>query len=140
MPVTATPEYRALQRDTSNDIIRHDTRRGDGEFTAAATHARRAGIGRRRMAELAVAAGEYPRAAADWLSAAACYLLCDDGGAMAECVARARELADAGRIPADRRDLWHALAEREAELQRLLATPATTSAGAPESPLPAAQP
>lgn len=115
------PAYKAMWHDTSNDLMDHDFHKGQGRYGKARDAARAAGVGRRRMAELATASGELAWAAKHWLSAAACFLLAGDAGPMAACVARARALADAGHVPADQPRTWAALAEREAELHALLA-------------------
>lgn len=119
MTMLASPEYKSLVTASSNDMIRHDTYRGMGEYEQAALHIREAGLGRVRMGQLTYSAGDYPRAAADWLSAAACFYLVPDPERMRQCVERVQQLDREGKIPADRRDIHAALKEREGELGRV---------------------
>src|ERR1700674_3025743 len=117
MTATETPEYRKLALDSSNDMIRHDARRGCGEYAGAALYISEAGSGRLRMGQIMLDAGDFPRAAADWLSAAACFYLATDLERMKECVERVRQLDREGKIPAERRDIHTALKEREAQIK-----------------------
>jgi hypothetical protein len=117
--ITDNPEYRKLRLDSSNDLIRHDARRGDGEYEQAALHARQAGLARQQMAAMAFAAGEYVRAASDWLSAAACFHLATDPERMRDALASAQQLEREGRIPAENRHVFAALREREEDAREL---------------------
>ncbi len=119
MTVTQSPEYRTLQRDSSNDILRHDARRGDGELALAVVHARKAGSARLRMGDLAKAAGDYARAATDWLSAGACFYLAADLTGLEEAVQKVEALRDADKIPSERTDLKTALSERVTQQNEL---------------------
>ncbi|MDB5306050.1 MAG: hypothetical protein JWO38_252 [Gemmataceae bacterium] len=119
MTMLADPEYRRLATESSNDMIRHDARRGEGEYEKAALHIREAGAGRLRMGRIAYDAGNFARAAADWLSAGACFYLATDGTRMRECIDRVRQLDQEGKIPADRRDIRAAIQEREGEVRTL---------------------
>jgi tetratricopeptide (TPR) repeat protein len=119
MTTTVSMEYRTLERETSNDLIRHDARRGDGEYAEAAWHALRAARGRRRMGALMRDEGEFAWAVADWLAASACFFLATQPDLMSLGLEKVRELDRAGLIPPDRRDLRAALREREAELESL---------------------
>ena len=119
MPATMTDEYRQLGYDTSNDMIRYDSRRGIGEYAQAALHIRNAGFGRLRMGQMMHDAGEFVLAAENWLSAAACFLLATDPKEMQETLARAQQLDQEGKIPPERRDIHAAMKEREAELKEL---------------------
>lgn len=119
MSMLTNPEYRQLATDTSNEMIEHDADRGLGRYVEAALHIREAGLGRVRMGQLAYDAGDYPRAAADWLSAAACFYLVPDLMYMRQRVEQVRQLDREGKIPADRRDIHAALKEREEQLGEL---------------------
>lgn len=119
MTTTTPDEYRQLGYDTTNDMIRYDARRGDGLYEQAALHIRQAGFGRARMGQMRFAAGDHARAAAHWLSAAACFLLVPDAKRMREYVERVRQLDREGKIPPERRDIHAALKEREEELRTL---------------------
>lgn len=121
MSVTDLPEYRKLRLDSSNDLMRHDGRRAEGEYVQAALLARQAGLARQQMAAMAFAAGEYVRAASDWLSAAACFYLVPDLDRMRECLASAQQLEREGRIPAENRHVFAALREREEQGRELSA-------------------
>jgi hypothetical protein len=119
MTATDTTEYRKLELDSSNDIIRHDARRSDRKYAEAAWHALQAGLGRQRMGQMMFDAGDFTQAAADWLSAAACFDLATDPQRMQELLARVQRLNQEGKIPPERRDIHAALKEREAELKEL---------------------
>ena len=92
MTATATPEYRKLELESSNDIIRHDARRSDRKYPEAALHAREAGLARVRMGQMMFDAGDFPQAVADWLSAAACFYLATDPMRMREALNRVQKL------------------------------------------------
>ncbi len=119
MTTTNTPEYRKLELESSNDIIRHDARRSDRKYAAAALHARAAGTARLRMGQIMFDASDFTQAAADWLAAAACFHLATDPKRMRDALDRAQQLECAGKIPPERRDIHTALKEREEELQVL---------------------
>lgn len=119
MNATVSPEYLKLERDSSNDIIRHDARRGDRKYPEAAVHARNAGLARLGMGEIMFDAGDFPQAAADWLSASACFYLASDVERMREALDRARHLDREGKIPPERRDIHEAMKEREEQLREL---------------------
>jgi hypothetical protein len=99
MTATESPEYRKLALDSSNDIIRHDTRRSDRKYVEAAWHALRAGDARRRMGQMMFDAGELVLAAEDWPSAAACFYLVPNLGQMRETFDRVKKLDQEGKIP-----------------------------------------
>lgn len=119
MTMLTNPEYKKLSIDSSNDMIRHDARWGDGEYEQSALHIRQAGFGRLRMGQLAYDAGQLVRAACDWLSAAACFYLVPDLERMRDAFERVRRIDQAGHIPADRRDIRAAIQEREEEIRTL---------------------
>jgi tetratricopeptide (TPR) repeat protein len=119
MTATETPEYRKLALDSSNDMIRHDARRGDGMYVEAAWHIFQAGIARARMGTIMFDAGQFARAAEDWLSAGACFYLAPSLRGLRTCVEHVRQLDREGKIPTDRRDLRAALNEREEQLRTL---------------------
>jgi tetratricopeptide (TPR) repeat protein len=114
-----TDEYRQLGYDTSNDMIRHDSCRGLGEYARAALHIRNAGAGRLRMGQMMFDEGNFAWAAANWLSAAACFDLATDPKQMREALDRAKRLFEDGKIPPERRDLHESLKEREEEFKAL---------------------
>lgn len=119
MTATETPEYGKLRIDSSNDMIRYDARWGDREYEQAAWHIRQAGFARQRMGQIAYDDGRFDRAAADWLSAAACFYLVPDLSRMRECVDLVRSLNRDGRISAERKDIYAALEEREEQVREL---------------------
>src|SRR5436853_2447565 len=112
MTGTMTEEYRKLGLDSSNDMMAHDSRRVLGRYPEAALHIREAGFGRFRMGQIMFDAGDFAQAAADWLSAAACFYLVPDLERMHDCIERVRQLNREGKIPPERRDLHVALKER----------------------------
>ncbi len=114
-----TDEYRQLGYETSNDMIRHDTRRLYGEYEESALHIRLAGIGRARMGKMMYDAGQYTQAAEDWLAAAACFYLASDGGQLKTGIELVRELDHKGYIPPERRDIRAELQQRMKELRTL---------------------
>jgi hypothetical protein len=117
--VTQTPEYKRLALDSSNDMIRYDSRWVLGEYEEAALHIRQAGFARHQMGQLAFDAGQLVRAASDWLSSAACFYLVPDLDRMREAFGRVREIDRAGHIPAERRDIRAAIVEREEQIRTL---------------------
>jgi hypothetical protein len=119
MTTTINTEYRTLERESSNDLIRHDARRGDGKYAEAAWHALQAGHGRRRMGILKRDAGEFTYAAEDWLSASACFYLATNPNLLRAGIEKVRELDQAGHIPPERPDLHEAFQEREKQLETL---------------------
>lgn len=120
MTATTPPEYRQLERESSNDLIRHDARRGDGKYPEAAWHALQAGLARYRMGQIMSESGEYVFATEDWLSAAACFYLATDPNRMKAAFGRAEQLVQEGKIPPERRDIYEALKEREKEIGLLV--------------------
>ncbi len=116
MTATETSEYRKLELDSSNDLIRHDARRSDRKYPEAALHARQAGLARLRMGQMMFDVGQFVSAAEDWLSAAACFYLANDLKRMRETFARAQKLVQEGKVPPERRDIHAALQEREEQL------------------------
>jgi tetratricopeptide (TPR) repeat protein len=119
MTATETSDYRKLELDSSNDIIRHDARRGDRKYAEAALHIRNAGFGRLRMGEMMSDTGQVAYAAEDWLSAAACFYLVPDLERLREATDRVRKLDHEGKIPPERRDIHAALKEREEQAREL---------------------
>jgi hypothetical protein len=119
MNATMSPEYRQLELDSSNDIIRHDARRSDRKYEEAAIHARQAGTARARMGQMMFDEGQFVYAAEDWLSAAACFYLATHIGLLAASIERVRKLDHSGHIPAERRDLHAAQKEREEQQKAL---------------------
>jgi tetratricopeptide (TPR) repeat protein len=117
-PVT-TDEYRQLGYETSNDMIRHDTRRLLREYEEAALHIRQAGFGRARMGQMMFDAGEFTLAAEDWLAAAGCFYLVPDLLRLREGVEAVRQIDREGHIPPERRDIRAAILEREEQLRTL---------------------
>jgi tetratricopeptide (TPR) repeat protein len=116
---TANSEYRKLELDSSNDMMDHDADRTLGRYAKAALHMRDAGLMRLRMGQMMFDANDYAQAAADWLSAAACFYLATDSKRMQDALDRARKLRDEGKIPPERRDIHEALKEREEQVKEL---------------------
>jgi tetratricopeptide (TPR) repeat protein len=98
-------------------MIDHDADRTLGRYPKAAAHIRDAGFGRLRMGELMFADGNFAQAAADWLSAAACFYLATDLERMREAFDRVQKLDQEGKIPPERRDIHAALKEREEQIK-----------------------
>jgi hypothetical protein len=116
---TTNSEYRKLELDSSNDMIEHDADRTLGRYPKAAWHILQAGLARERMGQMMFDGGDFTQAAADWLSAAACFDLATDPKRMRDALDRARTLDHEGKIPPERRDLHEALKEREEQLKAL---------------------
>jgi hypothetical protein len=119
MTAIGPSEYRKLELDSSNDIIRHDARRSDRKYAEAAWHALQAGHGRRLMGILMRDAGQFTRAAEDWLSASACFYLATAPHLLRSGLEKVRELDRAGHIPRERRDMHAAMQERDTQLNSL---------------------
>ncbi|MBX9623431.1 MAG: hypothetical protein K2X82_06415 [Gemmataceae bacterium] len=119
MKFSITPEYGELALNSSNDIIRYDSRWVMGEYEEAAAHARRAGFARAEMGRMTLAAGLPVRAAADWLSAAGCFVWAIDSARVRDWLGRAQRMEQQGKIPPDHLYIFRALREREAELAAL---------------------
>ena len=119
MTATRSPEYRKLELESSNDLIRHDARRGDGKYSDALRHAFQAGLARDRMGQMMFEDGQFHYATEDWLSAAACFLLAADPRCMRDAFERAQTLVHEGKVPPERRDIHAALKEREGQLAAL---------------------
>lgn len=138
MTATRTPEYRKLGLESSNDLIRHDARRGDGRYADAARHAREAGFARLRMGQMMFDAGEFVHATADWLSAAACFYLVPDLKRMRDTFERTRLLVQDKGVPPTRRDITAALTERAEQIaaleQKLARFDRDAAALAPDQP------
>jgi tetratricopeptide (TPR) repeat protein len=100
-------------------MIEHDADRTLGRYPKAAWHILRAGLAREQMGQIMFDAGDFAQAAADWLSAAACFDLATDPQRMQELLARVQKLNQEGKIPPERRDIHEALKERESEFQTL---------------------
>jgi hypothetical protein len=116
---TKADEYRELERESSNHLLEHDSQRTLGRYEEAASHALQAGKDRVRMGQLCFDAAEYPEAAADWLSAAACFLLAMARTQAGDILSVVHRLEADGKIPVDRPDLMAALRERERGLEEL---------------------
>jgi tetratricopeptide (TPR) repeat protein len=71
------------------------------------------------MGQLCFVADDFPQAAADWLSATACFLQATALREAEETFCRVQELQKDGQIPPGRNDLFVALREREAEIAQL---------------------
>jgi tetratricopeptide (TPR) repeat protein len=119
MNATLPPEYRDLALDSSNEMMAYDSRWVLGRYAEAAWHMLQAGLARERMGQITFDAGNFAQAAADWLSAAACFLLATDPKRMHETLARVQQLDQEGKIPPERRDIHTALIERKSEPQTL---------------------
>jgi hypothetical protein len=119
MTGTKSAEYRNLERESSSQLLEHDSRRVLGRYEEAADHALQAGTGRARMGRLRFEAGEFAEAAEDWLSAVGCFLLATARGQAASVLELLRGLEANGKIPVERSDLVAALRERERQLKDL---------------------
>ncbi|MBN9121901.1 MAG: hypothetical protein J0I06_22630 [Planctomycetes bacterium] len=119
MNAATNAEYRKLGLDSSNAMIEHDADRTLGRYPKAAWHILRAGLVRAQMGQMMSDDGNFTQAAADWLSAAACFDLATDPTRMREALDRVRKLDQEGKIPPERRDLHEAIKEREEELKAL---------------------
>lgn len=119
MIATQTSEYRQLALDSSNSLMDWDAGRALGRHEEAAVAVRRAGELRRQMGQLCLADGDYPQAAADWLSAAACFVQATAADEAEELVHRVTDMVRQDQIPAERKDIWAALSERQEEVRKL---------------------
>ena len=119
MTGTIPSEYRDLALDSSNEMMAYDSRWVLGRYAEAAWHILQAGHGRLRMGQMMFDVGDLTQAAADWLSAAACFDLATDPKRMREALDRAQQLDREGKIPPERRDLHAALKEREQQFDEL---------------------
>jgi tetratricopeptide (TPR) repeat protein len=119
MTGTKAPEYRALQNESSSQLLDYDSRWVLGRYEEAAYHALQAGTGRYRMGHLCFQAGEYQEAVEDWLSAAECFLLATAQGQAGKILNILHRLETEGKIPAERPDLLSALGERQKRLEDL---------------------
>jgi hypothetical protein len=106
-------DYRQLELDSSNLVMEWDGRSVLGRHKEAAHAVWRAGHLRRRMGELSVEAGDFARAAEDWLSAVACFLHVDAEELARETLKFVQGLKARGLIPEKRTDLLAALRERQ---------------------------
>ncbi len=116
MMTLTNPEYRQLARESSNQMLRYDAERLQGNFEEAGLAIWQAGQNRMKMADLGRQEGDVSRAAADLLSAAACFL---QAGNLKWAERAFRELEQLGPLPAERRDLTDARAERAGQLDEL---------------------
>jgi tetratricopeptide (TPR) repeat protein len=114
-----TPEYRKLALDSSNDLIRYDSRWILGEYTSAAFHALKAGIARREMGKIKFKEKDFTQTAADWLCAVHCFSLATRPQLVRTTLDWVLKVEKEGKIPRDRRDLYVAIAEREEEYKKL---------------------
>ena len=119
MTARQSPEYKKLALDSSNDMMDHDGDRSLGRYAKAARHILQAGLARDRMGQMMFDSGDFIQAAADWLSAAACFLLAADPRRMRDAFERAQTLVHEGKVPPERRDIHAALKEREEQLAAL---------------------
>lgn len=119
MSATTSSEYRKLALDSSNEMMDHDAERALGRYPLAAWHMLQAGKLRVQMGQMMFDAGQFTQAAADWLSAAACFYLATDLERMREAFERVRKLEREGKIPPERRDIHAAIKEREEQLETL---------------------
>lgn len=119
MSIIKRPEYRQLALDSSNDMIEHDASRGLGRYAQAAMFIRQAGIGRARMGKMMYHAGQFTRAAEDYLSAGACFYLVPDLLELRASIEIVRQIDQAGHIPPERGDIRAAIQEREEQLRTL---------------------
>ena len=121
MTTTMNTEYWKLALDSSNDMIEHDADRTLGRYPKAAWRILQAGLAREPHGQMMFETANFSQAAADWLSAAACFFLATDPKEMQESLARVQKLdheaEDSTRTPRhSRRDKGSAKAEFQAEL------------------------
>jgi hypothetical protein len=119
MTGTKAHEYDNLERESSSQLMEHDSRQVLGRYEEAAYAALQAGRGRARMGQLCFEAEEYVEATEDWLSAAACLLLATETKHAARVLDLLHRLDVDGKIPAERPDLHATLRERDQELTDL---------------------
>jgi tetratricopeptide (TPR) repeat protein len=113
MIATQQHEYHVLERESSDLLLEHDSRRVLGRFEEAAYDALQAGRGRARMGQLRFAAGEYAEAIEDWLSAIECFLRATAKKQASDLLTLLHKMEAEGKLPAERPDLHAALRERE---------------------------
>jgi|GEM_PF-6036274 len=119
MNATTSPEYRKLALDSSNEMMDHDAERALGRYPLAAWHMLQTGKLRVQMGQMMFDEGRFVQAAADWLSAAACFDLVPDLERMREAFERVRKLKQEGKIPPERRGIHAAFKEREEQIEML---------------------
>jgi hypothetical protein len=119
MSVTQQQVYHDLERESSDFLLEHDSRRVLGRYAEAAYDALQAGERRARMGQLCFEAGEYAEAVEDWLSAVECFLRATAKKRGAEILALLHRLEADDKLPAERPNLYAALREREQGLNDL---------------------
>ncbi len=119
MTATQQQEYHDLERESSNYLLGHDSRRVLGRYEEAAYDALQAGRARARMGQIGFEAGAFTEAVEDWLSALECFLRAGAKKPASELLALLRRLEAEGKVPAERPDLRAALREREQGLDEL---------------------
>src|SRR4051794_19241307 len=117
MTGTMAREYQNLERESSGQLMEHDSRWVLGRYEEAAYHALQAGRGRARMGQLCFESEESAEAVEDWLSAAACFLRATARKQAADIVDVLHRLEAEGKVPAGRPDLQAALRERDQGLR-----------------------
>jgi hypothetical protein len=100
-------------------MMDHDAERALGRYPQAAWHMLQAGEARARMGQMMFDAGQFAQAAADWLSAAACFYLATGLERMRNTFERVKQLGQEGKIPPERRDIHAAIKERAEQLETL---------------------
>jgi hypothetical protein len=119
MTGTKSRDYHDLERESSNYLLEHDSKRTLGRYEDAAYDALRAGTARARMGQLGFEAGEHAEAVEDWLSAVECFLQATAKKQGAEVLKILHRLEAEGKVPAERPDLHATLQERDQGLTDL---------------------
>jgi hypothetical protein len=119
MTGTKARDYENLERESSSQLMEHDSRRVLGRYEEAAYAALQAGRSRTRMGYLCLEAEEYGEATEDWLSAVACFLLATATKPAADVLDALHRLEAEGKIPAERADLHATMRERDRGLTDL---------------------
>jgi hypothetical protein len=109
-------EYRDWARASSNQMLRYDAELLQGNYEQAGAAIWEAGLLRLQMAQLSRREDDTPRAIADALSAASCFIKAGNKQYADRALRRAR---DVGPLPPERPDLKEALAERTRQLDEL---------------------
>lgn len=112
-------EYRDLATESSNLMIEADSKWVLGNYPLAAYYFLQAGRKRSQMGQISFDDAQFANAAADWLSATACFLQGTSIEHAQTTMKLVYELERDEKIPEDRLDIHVAIREREQELTNL---------------------